>query len=99
MSSFLIFCFKIFVCLQLGDGTLAAFTYTIVKEVRNRLDAHVLESYNKCILPLVEEAVQSLGVDATAEERNAERRLEERVFERINKGKVYFNNRAVVGDG
>ena len=90
----MIFCFKIFVCLQLGDGPLAAFTYTIVEDVRNCLSAHVLESYNECILPLVEEAVQSLGLEATEQQRNAERtRLEEYVFERINKGRLYFYSR------
>lgn len=52
-----------------------------------------MESYNECILPLVEEVVESLGVDATEEERNAERlRLEDYVFTKINKGKDYFHD-------
>ena len=55
------------------------------------MEAHTLESYSEFILPLVNESIESLGNNATQQEKSAERlRLEEYVFERIDEGKNYF---------
>ena len=75
-----------------GDGPLGAFTYTIITNLRNFLNAHTLESYPS-ILAIVEESVESLGADATNIEKDAERlRLHTYCFDRINIAKDYFNN-------
>ena len=79
-----------------GDGPLAAFAYTIIDNLRNQLQGHTLETYDQCILPIVNESIDSLGHDATQAERDHERqRIEDYVFTRIDAAKAYFNDHFV----
>ena len=50
-----------------------------------------MESFPKAILPIIDEAIESLGADATDQERQLERRrLELTVFSKIDVAKDYF---------
>jgi len=83
---------NVLIALFTGDGPLGAFTYTVIDSLRNHLDGHTLESYGG-ILALVNESIESLGEDATEDEKLAEReRLEVYSLEKINIARTYFRN-------
>jgi hypothetical protein len=83
----------------LGDGPLGAFAYTIVNDLWNNLQAYTLESFPKSILPIVNESIESLGADATEQERQHERmRLQNIIFTKINIAKEYFINHFITSN-
>lgn len=60
--------------------------------MHNHLDGHTLESYGG-ILAIVNESIESLGEDATEQEKITEReRLEAYSMEKINIARTYFRN-------